>query len=103
MSCRGRFGKREISRRSAEVVRAVEAQLRAGPLEVNIAGDVDPAELDAMLAGMGDSKPAAKPAPSKTTTTTTTTSSSSSSKSKKDDDAELDDLLNDLGEVTFGL
>ena len=31
------------------VVRAVEAQLRAGPLEVNIAGDVDPAELDAML------------------------------------------------------
>jgi predicted Zn-dependent peptidase len=31
------------------VTRAVEAQLRAGPLEVNIAGDVDPAELDAML------------------------------------------------------
>ena len=31
------------------VVKAVEAQLRAGPLEVNIAGDVDPAELDAML------------------------------------------------------
>ena len=31
------------------VVRAVEAQLRAGPLEVNIAGDVDPTELDAML------------------------------------------------------
>ena len=30
-------------------MRAVEAQLRAGPLEVNIAGDVDPAELDAML------------------------------------------------------
>jgi predicted Zn-dependent peptidase len=31
------------------VVAAVEAQLRAGPLEVNIAGDVDPAELDALI------------------------------------------------------
>ena len=31
------------------VVAAVESQLRAGPLEVNIAGDVDPEELDAMI------------------------------------------------------
>ena len=31
------------------VVAAVESQLRAGPLEVNIAGDVDPDELDAMI------------------------------------------------------
>jgi len=31
------------------VVAAVEHQLRAGPLEVNIAGDVDPAELDEMI------------------------------------------------------
>ena len=31
------------------VIKAVEHQLRAGPLEVNIAGDVDPSELDAMI------------------------------------------------------
>ena len=31
------------------VTSAVEAQLRAGPLEINIAGDVDPAEMDEMI------------------------------------------------------
>ena len=31
------------------VVAAVEAQLRSGPLEVNIAGDFDPAEMDEMI------------------------------------------------------
>ena len=31
------------------VVAAVEAQLRAGPLEVNIAGDLDPEEVDALI------------------------------------------------------
>jgi hypothetical protein len=31
------------------VVNAVEAQLKSGPLEVNIAGDFDPAEMDEMI------------------------------------------------------
>jgi hypothetical protein len=31
------------------VMKVVEAQLAAGPLEVNIAGDVDPAELDDLI------------------------------------------------------
>ena len=33
----------------AKFVAAVEAQLRSGPLEVNIAGDFDPAEMDEMI------------------------------------------------------
>jgi len=50
------------------VVKAVEAQLRAGPLEVNIAGDVDPAELDEMITRfLGTAAPAGATRPMRDT------------------------------------
>ena len=62
-------------------------------------------ELSAMLAGL-DSKPApkaaAKPAPAPAPVATKPAPAASSSNKQKDDQ-ELDDLLGDLSDITFGM